>query len=55
MLDTGASVSVMSAQAWQELGAPTLRPLEVTIRMADDQPIKVLGINEEVFPDLGHG
>ncbi len=48
MLDTGAGVSVMSAETWRKLGAPLLKPLEVPIRMANDQPIEVLGISDEI-------
>ena len=36
MLDTGAGISVISANAGQKLGAVPLRPWEVPIRMAND-------------------
>ncbi len=49
MLDTGAGVSVMSTEAWRELGAPFLKPWEVPIRMANDQPFEVLGITGEMY------
>ena len=39
----------MSEEAWHKLGAPILKPWQVPFRMADDQPIRVLGISEEVF------
>ena len=42
MLDTGAGVSVMSAAAWKQLGAPVLTPWTVPITTANDQPIRVL-------------
>ena len=48
MLDTGAGVSVMSTEAWRKLGAPLLKPWEVPIRMANDQPIEVLSISDEM-------
>ncbi len=38
----------MSAEAWQKLGAPLSRPWTVPIRMANDEPIRVLGISEEM-------
>ena len=49
MLDTGTGVSVMSAEAWRKLGAPLLKPRELPIRMANDQPIEVLGLTGEVY------
>ncbi len=48
-LDTGVGVSVLSSEAWQKLGAPALKNWEVPIRMANDQPIRVLGISKEVY------
>ena len=48
MLDTGAGVSVMSAAAWEQLGAPVLKPWTVPITTANDQPIGVLGITSEL-------
>ena len=52
MLDTGAGVSVISAEAWQKLGAKLLKFWDVPIRMANDQPIRVLGVTEEIKMDL---
>ncbi len=52
MLDTGAGVSVISAEAWQRLGAVPLKPWVVPIRMANDQPIRVLGITDELQMNL---
>ncbi len=52
MLDTGAGVSVISAEAWQKLGAVPLKPWVVPIRMANDQPIRVLGITDELQMNL---
>ena len=48
MLDAGAGVSVMSEAAWKQLGAPILKPWTVPITMANDEPIKVLGITNEL-------
>ena len=48
MLDTGAGISVFSADAWQRLGAVTLKPWVVPNRMANDQPIRVLGVTDEL-------
>ncbi len=47
MSDTGAGISVISADAWQRLGAVPLKPWVVPIRMANDQPIRVLGVTDE--------
>ena len=49
MLDTGAGVTVKSAEAWRKLGAPLVKPWEIPIRMANDQPIEVLRITGEVY------
>ena len=48
MLDIGAGVSVISAEAWQKLGAVPLKPWVVPIRMANDQPIRVLSVTDEL-------
>ncbi len=52
MLDTGAGISVISAEALQRLGAVPLKPWVVPIRMANDQPIRVLGITDELQMNL---
>ncbi len=52
MLDTGAGVSVISAEAWQKLGAQPLKPWDVPIRMANDQLIRVLGVTDELKMNL---
>ncbi len=52
MLDTGAGVSVISAEAWQKLGAQPLKSWDVPIRMANDQPIRVLGVTDELKMNL---
>ena len=49
MLDTGAGVSVLSAAAWKQLGAPVLKPWTVPITTANDQAITVLGITSELY------
>ncbi len=48
LLDMGAGVSVMSDAAWKKLGAPIFKPWTVPITMANDEPIKVLGITKEL-------
>ncbi len=52
MLDTGAEVSVISAESRQKLGAVPLKPWVVPKRMANDQPIRVLGITDELQMNL---
>ncbi len=48
MLDTGAGINVISADAWQRLGAVPLKPWVVPVRMANDQPIRVLGVTDDL-------
>ena len=52
MLDTGAGVSVISAEVWQKLGAVPLKPWVVPIRIANDRPIRVLGVTEKLQMNL---
>ena len=46
MLDTGATLSVMSYGAWRRLGyeRTELNATEINIMTANDQPMKILGV-----------